>query len=135
MLPQPLIAVQDVEGTSAWYQRTLGFTSGHGGPEYEQLMSIGQMVLQLHLWDAHEHPNIGRPELKPYGNGVVLWFLAEQVEQAFATATSARAEVLEPISVNPNANHLEFWLRDPNGYVIVVAGQYGQLGATRALTR
>ena len=129
MLPQPLIAVHDVEATSGWYQRTLGLTSGHGGPEYEQLMSDGQMVLQLHQWDAHQHPNIGRPELKPYGNGVVLWFLAEQVEQAFATATSTGAEILEPINVNPNANHLEFWLRDPNGYVVVVAGPYGQLGS------
>jgi catechol-2,3-dioxygenase len=133
MHPQPLIAVQDVEGTSAWYQRALDFTSGHGGPEYEQLMSNGKMVLQLHQWDAHEHPNIGRPELKPYGNGVVLWFLAEQVELAFARAVSAQAEVLEPINVNPNANHLEFWLRDPNGYVIVVAGPYGQLGSFKGV--
>lgn len=128
MLPQPLIAVHSVEDTSAWYQRTLGLISGHGGPEYEQLMSNGQMVLQLHQWDAHEHPNIGNPEFKPYGNGVVLWFLSAEVEQAFALAESAGAEVLEPIKINPNANHLEFWLRDPNGYVVVVAGPYGNLG-------
>jgi hypothetical protein len=44
-------------------------------------------------------------------------------------ASQAGAEVLEPIAINPNANHLEFWLRDPNGYVVVVAGHYGELGS------
>lgn len=128
MLPQPLIAVAGVEDTSLWYQRTLGLTSGHGGPEYDRLMFHNQLVLQLHRWDAHEHPHIGRPDLKPYGNGVVLWFLSQTPEESYRTAVAAGAEVLEPIKLNPTANHLEFWLRDPNGYVVVVAGPYGKLG-------
>ncbi|MBI2769522.1 MAG: VOC family protein [Burkholderiales bacterium] len=129
MLAQPLICVADVQQTSAWFQRVLGFESDHGGPEYEQLMSGGALVLQLHLWDAHEHPHLGNPETKPYGNGVVLWFMSEAVEQDYERAVQAKAEILEPIKINPLANHLEFWLREPNGYVIVVAGPYGQLGA------
>ena len=128
MLPQPLIAVDDVQGTSAWYQAVLGFTSGHGGDEYEQLMSDGRMVMQLHSWDAHEHPHLGVQGARPYGNGVVLWFLSSEVERAYARARDAGAEILEPIAINPNANHLEFWLRDPNGYVVVVASNYGELG-------
>jgi len=129
MIPQPLICVADVQQTSLWFQRTLGFVSAHGGPEYEQLVSNGALVLQLHHWDAHEHPHLGNPETRPYGNGVVLWFMSEEVEQAYERALEAKAEVLEPIKVNPLANHLEFWLREPNGYVVVVAGPYGQLGA------
>jgi hypothetical protein len=129
MLSQPLICVADVQQTSVWFQRTLGFGSAHGGPEYEQLVSNGNLVLQLHHWDAHEHLHLGNPETKPYGNGVVLWFNSEAVEQDYQRAVQARAEVLEPIKVNPLANHLEFWLREPNGYVVVVAGPYGQLGA------
>ncbi len=128
MTPQPLIAVHNVETTSIWYQSALGFTSGHGGPEYEQLHDEGQIVLQLHHWDAHDHPHLGRPELEPYGNGVVLWFLSSQIEVAFKRAEAAQAEILEPIKVNPMANHREFWLRDPNGYVVVVAGPYGDIG-------
>ncbi len=128
MRSQPLIAVNDVQASSIWYQRVLGFVSGHGGNEYEQLMFDGQMVLQLHHWDAHDRPYIGNPVLKPYGNGVVLWFLATDVELGFNRAKAAGAEILEAIKVNANANHLEFWLRDPNGYVIVVAGAYGELG-------
>jgi len=129
MLSQPMICVADVPQTSVWFQHTLGFISAHGGPEYEQLMSNGALVLQLHHWDAHEHPHLGSPETKPYGNGVVLWFMSEAVEQDYERAVKAKAEVLEPIKINPLANHLEFWLREPNGYVVVVAGPYGQLGA------
>jgi len=129
MLSQPLICVANVQQTSVWFQSALGFVSAHGGPEYEQLVSNGALVLQLHHWDVHEHPHLGSPEKKPYGNGVVLWFMSEQVEQDYARAFQAGAEVLEAIKVNPLANHLEFWLREPNGYVVVVAGPYGQLGA------
>ncbi len=129
MLSQPLICVADVEQSSVWFQRTLGFTSAHGGPEYEQLVFNGVLVLQLHHWDTHEHPHLGNPELKPYGNGVALWFTSEHVEQDFERATQAQAEVLEPLHVNPLANHLEFWLREPNGYVVVVASPYGHLGS------
>lgn len=37
--PQPLIAVRGVEASSRWYQRLLGCRSGHGGREYEQLVT------------------------------------------------------------------------------------------------
>jgi hypothetical protein len=113
MLPQPLICVADVQQASAWFQRTLGLTNGHGGAEYEQLMSKGQLVLQLHHWDAHEHPHLGSPDSKPYGNGVALWFLSEHMKQDYERAMQSGAKVLKPIAVNPLANHLEFWLREP----------------------
>ena len=129
MLPQPLICVADVEQTSAWFQRTLGFVSAHGGPEYEQLHSEGSLALQLHRWEAHGHPHLGNAAIKPYGNGVVLWFMSEHVESLYERALKAGGEFLESLHINPLANHLEFWLREPNGYVVVVAGTYGQLGS------
>ena len=43
--PQPLIAVRDVEASSRWYRQLLNVESGHGGPEYERLMSDGELVL------------------------------------------------------------------------------------------
>ena len=48
MSPQPLIAVHDLEASSAWYQTVLGLQSGHRGPEYERLMSEHSIVMQLH---------------------------------------------------------------------------------------
>lgn len=128
MNPQPLIVVCDVEASSRWYQSVLGFESAHGGPEYDRLMSDGRMVMQRHHWDAHEHPYLGDQNARPYGNGVVLWFQTEQVEEAFARATNGGAEILEPLKINPSANHREFWLRDPDGYVVVVASAYGDTG-------
>jgi catechol 2,3-dioxygenase-like lactoylglutathione lyase family enzyme len=129
MNPQPLIVVRDVEASSRWYQSVLGFKSGHGGPEYEQLLSDGRMVMQLHHWDAHEHPHLGNPESRPYGNGVVLWFQTDYIERAFVRAKEGGGVIPEPLKINPNANHREFWLRDPDGYVVVVAGVYGDVGA------
>jgi catechol 2,3-dioxygenase-like lactoylglutathione lyase family enzyme len=128
MIPQPLIAVGDVEASSLWYQAVLGFKSGHGGVEYEQLTFGGRMIMQLHHWDTHAHPHLGNPKSKPYGNGVVLWFQTDKIDKAFKRAQDHGAEVLESLKVNPNANHREFWLRDPDGYVVVIAGFYGDLG-------
>lgn len=128
MKAQPMIAVRDVAATSAWYQQVLGLSSGHGGTEYEQLLSGQELVLQLHAWDTHEHPHLGDPGREPYGNGVLLWFHEADVGQAFARALAGGAEVLEPIQLNPLAGHREFWLRDPNGYKVVVAGRHGDLG-------
>ena len=85
MQPQPLIGTHDVPATSRWYQAVLGFTTGHGGHEYEKLLS-GETVLQLHAWDLHEPSSLGRPEDEPAGNGVVLWSRDPEVTKAYARA-------------------------------------------------
>lgn len=131
MRAQPMVCVADVVQSSLWFQRVLGFSSAHGGPEYERLVSEGQLVLQLHAWDVHDHAHMGKPA-DPVGSGVVLWFESEHVERDYERALAASAIVLEPIHVNPLAQHLEFWLQEPNGYVVVVAGPHGQLGALGA---
>ena len=128
MQPQPLIAVRDVEASSRWYQRLLGCKGGHGGIEYEQLVDHGgKLILQLHDWDAHEHPHMGNPAARPYGNGVLLWFQVEDFGAAVDRARALSVEILEGPRVNPNANHREIWVRDPDGYVVVLASAYGDL--------
>ena len=37
------------------------------------------------------------------------------------------ADILEEPHVNPNARHRECWLRDPDGYVVVLAGAEGDI--------
>ncbi len=127
MVPQPLIAVKDVEASSLWYQQLLGCRSGHGGAEYEQLMHGDRLVLQLHHWEADAHSFLGNPESKPYGNGVLLWFQTDAFDAAIERARALGAEILEEPHVDTNANHRECWLRDPDGYVIVLAGAYGDV--------
>jgi extradiol dioxygenase family protein len=127
MHAQPLIAVRDVQVSSHWYQTLLGCKSGHGGSEYEQIIYEGRMIMQLHHWDAHEHPHMGNQNLKPYGNGVLLWFQTDEFDKAVERADVLHAEILEEPKVNFSANHREFWLRDPDGYVVVITGRYGDL--------
>ena len=128
MRSQPLIAVHDVEASSNWYQRLLNCQSGHGGTEYERLVAEGELILQIHHWDAHEHPHMGDPRSKPYGNGVLLWFETQEFDAAIKRARELKAEILEEPYVNPNAQHRECWIRDPDGYVVVLASCYGDVG-------
>jgi catechol 2,3-dioxygenase-like lactoylglutathione lyase family enzyme len=121
-----MIAVADVEASSRWYQRVLGCVSGHGGPYYERLVTkAGALILQLHQWNNGEddHENLDRPEkgTRP-GRGVLLWFETEDLDAAAARAKDLRAEIIEDVHMNPNAGHREIWLRDLDGYVVVIAG-------------
>lgn len=128
MQAQPLIAVSDVEASSRWYQVVLGARSGHGGKDYEQLMFGENMILQLHRWEAHGHPHMGDPEKRPYGNGALQWFHTEDFDEAVERAASISATVLDGPRENTNATHREIWLRDPDGYVVVISGPYGDTG-------
>jgi catechol 2,3-dioxygenase-like lactoylglutathione lyase family enzyme len=131
MRPQPLIAVTDVEASSRWYQRLLGCRSNHGGSAYEQLVSNGQLILQLHSFKVeHHHGAIGNRDDKPYGNGVLLWFEVDDFDAVIQRCAEMGAEIVLPRLRNPpeadgGPNHWECWIRDPDGYVVVVASPYG----------
>jgi catechol 2,3-dioxygenase-like lactoylglutathione lyase family enzyme len=135
MRPQPMIAVADVEASSRWYQRLLGCRSAHGGPAYERLVDVkGTLILQLHHWDVeHHHGPIGDRDVRPYGNGVLLWFEIDDLDAALGRAKELRAQVLMPKHRNPPSgeggpNHWECWLRDPDGYTVVLASPDGSAG-------
>ena len=134
MRPQPLIAVTDVEDSSRWYQRVLDCQSAHGGPNYERLVSNGALILQLHSFDVeHHHGPIGNRDDKPYGNGLLLWFETGDFDAALARAEALKAEMVLPRHRNPPSgeggpNHWECWLRDPDGYIVVLASPDGSAG-------
>lgn len=135
MRPQPLIAVTDVEASSRWYQRLLGCQSAHGGPVYERLVSKnGSLIMQLHSFEEeHHHGPIADPKDKPYGNGVLLWFEVDDIDAAIARAAEMKVNVVLPRHRNPpdgkgGPNHWEFWLRDLDGYTVVLASQDGSAG-------
>lgn len=131
MRPQPLVAVTDVEASSRWYQSLLGCQSAHGGTKYERLVSNGELILQLHSFDEeHHHGRIGDPDDKPYGNGVLLWFEVDDIDDAISRAQDLEAEIIIPRHRNPPSgdggpNHWECWLRDPDGYKVVLASPDG----------
>ena len=130
---QTLIAVRDVEASSRWYQQLLGLQSDHGGPHYERLLSDGQLVLQLHNWDTeHDHGRIGDPDVEP-GNGVLLWFgEVADFDDAAVRAAQLGATVVLPPRRNPppsegnGPGHREIWIKDPDGYTVVIASTDGE---------
>jgi catechol 2,3-dioxygenase-like lactoylglutathione lyase family enzyme len=119
--PQPLVAVSDVRRAADWYARVLGVVATHGGDEYEQLRTDGTLILQLHARDVdHHHGAIGDPTA-PAGNGVALWFELAAFDAAVERVRAVGATVVTDVHVNPNAGHREIWLRDPDGYLVVLA--------------
>jgi catechol 2,3-dioxygenase-like lactoylglutathione lyase family enzyme len=130
MNPQPLVCVRDVEASSRWYQRLLGCQSAHGGSHYERLVADGKLILQLHDWYVeHHHGRIGDPAITA-GNGVLLWFEVADFDAALARAGELKAQIVLPRHRNPpdgdgGPNHWEVWLRDPDGYTVVLTSSDG----------
>ena len=122
---QPLIAVRDVRASSRWYQQLLGLDSlpEHSHRDvYDRMLSNGQLILQLHAWDEHDHPNLDSKDAAPLAHGVVLWFEVGDFDGVVKQARALGAEIIEEPHINPAPGHWEVWLRDPDGYVVVVAG-------------
>ena len=122
--PQPLIAVRDVRASSRWYKSLLGLTAlpeHEHRDSYDRLFSDDRLILQLHAWDEEQHPNLVDADAAPPGHGLLLWFEVNDFDAAVERARSLRADVIEEPHINPNAGHKEVWLRDLDGYVVVIA--------------
>jgi hypothetical protein len=126
---QPLIAVRDVRASSRWYSVLLG---ADGLPEhshrdvYDRISCGGRLLLQLHAWDEEEHPNLVNADAAPPGHGVLLWFQMEDFDSAVERARRLGAEIIEEPHVNLAPRHREIWLRDSDGYVVVICSPDGE---------
>jgi catechol 2,3-dioxygenase-like lactoylglutathione lyase family enzyme len=124
-----LIAVRDVRASSRWYSKLLGFETLAEHPHrdvYDRLLSDGSLVLQLHAWDEEKHANLVNADAAPVGHGVVLWFEVDDFDAAVKRARALKATVVEEPHVNPAPQHRELWLRDRDGYVLVIASPDGE---------
>jgi len=133
---QPLIAVDDVEASSRWYQHLLGLRSDHGGPHYERLLAGGTLVLQLHQRSVEHHHGTIAADDGPVGRGVLLWFgEVHDFDGAVARAEQLQARVVRAPHRNPpeaegnGPSHREVWIEDPDGYTVVIAGPDGEVFA------
>jgi catechol 2,3-dioxygenase-like lactoylglutathione lyase family enzyme len=123
--PQPLIVSRDVPASSRFYTTLLDAESGHGGDEYEQVMSGGEILLQIHRLDVMDHHGpLADPDV-PLGNGILVWFEVADFDTAVERARALGAPIERDVHTNPNAKQHELWLRDPDGYLVVVAGPSG----------
>jgi catechol 2,3-dioxygenase-like lactoylglutathione lyase family enzyme len=129
---QPLIAVKDVRASSRWYRELLG---GDSLPEhshrdlYERILCAGQLILQLHAWDQDDHPNLTNVDQARPGHGVLLWFEVSNFDVIVGNARALHAQVILEPHVNPAPRHREIWLRDPDGYVVVIASFDGEVSS------
>ncbi len=126
---QPLIAVRDVRASSRWYAALLAADSlpEHEHRDfYDRISCSGRLLLQLHAWDEEEHPNLVDADAAPHGHGVVLWFQVDDFDAAVQRARGLRAEVVLEPHVNPAPQHREMWLRDSDGYVVVISSPDGE---------
>ena len=129
---QPILAVNDVPRSSVWYAELLGLTatsklmkSDHAYL-YDRLLDGDRLVLQLHCWDEEEHPNLVREPGHRPGHGVLIWFELDDFDAAVERARRMKVEVVEDVHVNPAPQHREMWLRDPDGYVVVICSPDGE---------
>jgi catechol 2,3-dioxygenase-like lactoylglutathione lyase family enzyme len=142
MRAHPLLVCRDVEASSRFYQQLLGCKSGHGDVEgrhsrgeYERLVDprlhhtpwgSDGLILQLHAWKAgRHHGHLGDPT-RPVGNGVLVWFEVDDFDAAVARARALKAPVILEVHRNPNAQHREMWITDPDSYTVVLASSDGE---------
>ena len=129
---QPLIAVRNVRESSRWYRQLLGFDSLPEHPHrevYDRMQCAGELILQLHAWDKEDHPNLINADAAPPGHGVLLWFEVGNFDEVVERARASHAQVILEPHINPNPKHREMWLRDPDGYVVVIASPDGEVGS------
>ena len=131
---QPLIAVRNVRASSRWYSELLGadpLAEHIHRDVYDRISCSGRLLLQLHAWDEEDHPNLVNADAAPPGHGVLLWFQVDDFDAVVDRARGLGAEVIEEPRFNPAPRHREMWLRDPDGYVVVIAGPDGESGSGR----
>jgi catechol 2,3-dioxygenase-like lactoylglutathione lyase family enzyme len=128
---QPLIAVRNVRAVSLWYTKLLGadsLTEHEHRDVYDRISCSGRLLLQLHAWDEENHPNLVNADAAPPGHGVLLWFQVDDFDSVVERARGMGAEIIEEPHINSAPRHREIWLRDPDGYVVVVASPDGECG-------
>ena len=126
---QPLIAVRDVRASGRWYAELLGADSlpEHSHRDvYDRISTSGHRILQLHAWDEENHPNLVNANAAAPGHGVVLWFQVDDFDSVVERARALGSEIIEEPHVNPGPQHREMWLRDADGYVVVIASPDGE---------
>jgi catechol 2,3-dioxygenase-like lactoylglutathione lyase family enzyme len=118
-----IIGVRDVVRSFGWYQRLLGQAATAPAHDYfgQILDTDGTVLLCLHAWGEHDHPSLASPDTATPGNGLLLFFRVDDFDGALQRARTLVDRLDEEPSVNPNTGTMEFALRDPDGYYVMVS--------------
>jgi catechol 2,3-dioxygenase-like lactoylglutathione lyase family enzyme len=118
-----IIGVADVARSFRWYQSLFGQPETQPAHDYfgQILDADGTVLLCLHLWGDHEHPPLASPDNATPGNGLLLFFRVDDFDEALPRARALVTGLEEEPHLNPNTGTLEFALRDPDGYYVMVS--------------
>jgi catechol 2,3-dioxygenase-like lactoylglutathione lyase family enzyme len=118
-----IIGVADVPASFKWYQSLLGLPATSPAHDYfgQILDSDRTVLLCLHAWGAHEHPSLTSPDLAKPGNGLLLFFRVDDFAEALPRARSLVSALEEEPQLNPSTGTMEFALRDPDGYHVMIS--------------
>ena len=121
MHSEPMIAVQNVRKSAAWYCRLLDAENDHKLEEFDRIVIDNRVLLMLHRWGAEEHGAMLAPEDGVAGNGFLLWILVKDLNAIYNRAIKMNAEIVSEPKSNSVAGWREFTLRDLDGYHIAIA--------------
>src|SRR5437016_11462994 len=118
-----IIGVGDVPRSLKWYQALFGQPVTLPAHDYfgQILDSDGTVLLCLHKWGAHDHPTLTSPDHAQPGNGLLLFFRVDDFDTALPRARALIARLEEEPKVNPATGTMEFALRDPDGYYVMIS--------------
>ena len=81
----------------------------------------GTVLLCLHRWGDHEHPSLASPDRAEPGNGLLLFFRVDDFAEALPRARALVPALEEEPHLNSSTGTMEFALRDPDGYYVMVS--------------
>jgi len=118
-----IIGVRDVAGSFSWYQSLFGQPQSPPAHDFfgQLLDTDGTVLLCLHQWGAHDHPTLESPDEATPGNGLLLFFRVDDFDMALERARALVPRLEEEPKSNPATGTMEFALRDPDGYYVMIS--------------
>lgn len=97
-----------------------------GGTKFDQIVDDdGTVLVCLHYWGPtgpkgdHEWATLMRPGPSDH-NGLLLWFVVEDFDQAWECAQGLGTAIEEEPSLDNGTGKRVFVIRDPDGYHVAV---------------
>jgi catechol 2,3-dioxygenase-like lactoylglutathione lyase family enzyme len=118
-----IIGVANVARSFKWYQSLFGQPPTQPAHDYfgQILDDDGTVLLCLHEWGTHEHPSLSSSDRAAPGNGLLLFFRVDDFDAVLLRARTLVARFEDEPQLNPNTGTLEFTLRDPDGYYVMIS--------------
>ena len=121
-----IIGSADIPTSLSWYQELLRLPKVPQVHEgfCQVIDDDGLVLLCLHSWREHDHPSLIDPE-PAAGNGLLLFFRVDDFDGSLEAARRLVPKLEEEPSRNPATGTMEFALRDPDGYYVMVSALEG----------